>query len=161
MASVDVAIPSYQYGRFLRGCVASVLSQDIQKLRVLIIDNASTDNSLEVARELAAEDSRVEVVAHRTNLGLHASFNEAIDWASADYFKMLCADDLLAPGCLSRAISIMEQHPDVNLTYGRELEITSSDSAPLVDQSRQEVRWRVVPGRQFLERLCLTARTNS
>jgi glycosyltransferase involved in cell wall biosynthesis len=161
MASVDVAIPCYQYGRFLRGCVASVLSQEIQNLRVLIIDNASTDNSLEVARELAAEDSRIEVVAHRTNLGLHASLNEGIDWASSDYFKVLCADDFLTPGCLARAVSIMEQHPHVNLTYGRELAITSSDSAPRVDQSQRGEQWRVAPGKHFLERLCLTARTDS
>ena len=65
MASVDVVIPCYQYGRFLRDAVTSVLSQGISQLRVLVIDNASTDNSLEVATQLALEDRRVEVIAHR------------------------------------------------------------------------------------------------
>jgi glycosyltransferase involved in cell wall biosynthesis len=64
-ASVDVAIACYQYGRFLRGCVMGVLTQDIRDLRVWIIDNASTENTLEVAQQLAAEDPRVEVVARR------------------------------------------------------------------------------------------------
>lgn len=56
MASVDVIIPNYEYGRFLRDCVTSVLRQNIEALRVLIIDNASTDDSVEVARALARED---------------------------------------------------------------------------------------------------------
>jgi glycosyltransferase involved in cell wall biosynthesis len=57
MGSIDVVIPCFQYGRFLRDSVGSVLSQDVDALRVLIIDNASTDDSLDVARRLAAEDN--------------------------------------------------------------------------------------------------------
>jgi glycosyltransferase involved in cell wall biosynthesis len=158
MASVDVAVPCYQYGRFLRRCVASVLSQEIQNLRVLIIDNASTDESLDVARGLAGEDSRVAVVAHPANLGLHASLNEGIDWASSDYFMLLFADDLLAPGSLQRAVSVMEQHPEVVLTFGRELIITPDDPYPVFDQCPQDAQWRILPGPELLERLCRTGR---
>ena len=57
-ASVDVAIPCYPYGGFLRDCVTSVLTQAIRDVRVLIIDNASTDDSVEVALQIAAEDPR-------------------------------------------------------------------------------------------------------
>jgi glycosyltransferase involved in cell wall biosynthesis len=56
---VDIAIPCYQYGRFLRQCVTSVLTQGIDAARVLIIDNSSTDDSVEVAQQLAAEDRRL------------------------------------------------------------------------------------------------------
>ena len=48
------------------------------------IDNASTDNSLEIARQLSAEDDRVQVVTHPRNLGHIASFNEGIDWAGSE-----------------------------------------------------------------------------
>jgi glycosyltransferase involved in cell wall biosynthesis len=158
MASVDVAVPCYQYGRYLHGCVTSVLSQEIQDLRVLIIDNASTDNSVEVARQLAAEDRRVEVVAHPTNQGQHASFNEAIDWAKSDYFMILCADDLLARGALPRACSVMERRPDVVLSYGRTLFVSSSDPIPALDERLQEEQWRILSGRELLERFCNTGR---
>src|ERR1700754_4915016 len=127
MASVDVLVPCYQYGRYLRGCVESILSQGIQDLRVRIIDNASTDDSVGIARRLMAEDSRVDLVAHPRNLGPHASFNEGIDWAGADYFLILCVDDLLAPGALARAVAVMEQNPDVVLTYGQTQSITLND----------------------------------
>ena len=49
MAKVDIVVPCYNYGRFLAACVASVLNQSIADLRVLIIDDASTDNSVSVA----------------------------------------------------------------------------------------------------------------
>jgi glycosyltransferase involved in cell wall biosynthesis len=74
------------------------LTQGIDDLRVLIVDNASADDSVEVARGLAEQDSRIEIVARKTNLGPHASWNDGIDWARSDYLLILCADDLLAPG---------------------------------------------------------------
>ena len=101
-------MPCYQYGRFLRDSVGSILSQGVDELRVLIVDNASTDNSAEVAQEIARGDTRVEFVLHAFNRGQHASYNEAIDWASSEYFMIFDADDVLAPGALARAITIME-----------------------------------------------------
>jgi glycosyltransferase involved in cell wall biosynthesis len=154
MPSVDVAVPNYQYGRYLWDCVTSVLTQEVPNLRVLIIDNASTDNSLEVAQELAASDRRVQVVAHHTNLGHHASFNEGVDWASSDYFVMLSADDLLAPSSLSRAISFMEKHANVHLAYGRALWICNDERMPQVEPLPQATKWRILPGGQLLETVC-------
>jgi glycosyltransferase involved in cell wall biosynthesis len=154
MTSVDVAVPCYQYGRYLRDAVTSVLNQDVPNLRVVIIDNASSDNSLEVARELMAQDSRVELIAHSTNLGQHASFNEAIDWAKSKYFALLCADDLLVPGSLSRAISVMEKHPDVHLTYGKAHSLARDRNK----RAASDMPYRVMAGRQVLERLCREAR---
>jgi glycosyltransferase involved in cell wall biosynthesis len=155
MASVDVVIPCYQYGHFLRDCVRSVLDQDIECLRLLIIDNASTDDSLEIAWEIADADSRVEVSSHPRNLGPLTSINEGIDWARADYFLVLCADDLLAPGALRHAASIMDRHPEVVLTYGA-AEVIGEESALTVHQQPTDVQWQVVSGRVLLERLLRT-----
>jgi len=151
---VDVAIPCYQYGRFLRQCVTSVLSQGFRNVRVLIIDNASTDDSVEVAQQLAAEDRRVEVVAHRRNLGLHASWNEGIDWANSKYFMILCADDLLAPGTLASAVSVMERHPQAGFAYGRAAWVRPQDPMPMLDADIPAATWQVVTGEDLLQRFC-------
>src|SRR5262245_42468379 len=118
MGSIDVVVPCYQHGRYLRQCIQSVLDQGISELRVLIIDNASTDDSVGVATALAAADSRVEVAANPVNRRPHASFNHGIDWASAEHFMILCADDLLAPGALKSAGSYLDTHPEVGVAYG-------------------------------------------
>lgn len=154
MASVDVAIPCYQYGRYLRDCVTSVLRQEVSDLRVLIIDNASTDESVQVARQLAAEDSRVELIEHATNLGPHASYNEAIDWAQSDYFLLLDADDIVLEGAIERAVSFMEMNRDVAFTYGWVCFIGEDGkflSAAPVDEA---IDWKINSGADFIKEFC-------
>ena len=120
MPCIDVAVPCYQYGRYLRDCVTSITSQDVEGLRVLIIDNGSTDNSLEVAQELARRDERITIAHHPHNLGQKHAYNQAIDWASAPYFMILDADDVLAEGALSRAVAIMDSDPTIAFCHGIE-----------------------------------------
>jgi glycosyltransferase involved in cell wall biosynthesis len=100
MSSVDVLVPCYRYGHFLGECVESVLAQSGPSVRVLIIDDASPDNTAEVADDLAKRDSRVTFLQHITNQGHIVTYNEGIAWASADYLLLLSADDYLLPGAL-------------------------------------------------------------
>ncbi|MEF2554107.1 glycosyltransferase family A protein [Aurantimonas sp. A2-1-M11] len=154
MASVDVAIPCYKHGRFLRDCVRSVLDQGIEDLRILVIDNASTDDSVEVARRLADEDSRVQVAAHAVNLGPHASFNEGVDWAEADYFMVLCSDDALTPGSLPRMLAVMESKPDVSFAYGTDVHVGGGADEVYIGLSESAWRWRLCAGGAFIEARC-------
>ena len=64
MSSVDVIVPCYRYAHFLRECVESVLLQSGPSVRVLIIDDASPDNTSEVASDLAKQDRRVAFLQH-------------------------------------------------------------------------------------------------
>lgn len=119
MAKVDVIVPCYNYGRFLEECVHSVLKQSLSDLRVLIIDDASSDNTLSVARRLAETDRRVSVIAHPQNRGHIATYNEGLlDWADADYSVLLSADDVLTPGSLARATAVLDANPSVGMVYG-------------------------------------------
>jgi glycosyltransferase involved in cell wall biosynthesis len=150
---IDILIPSYQYGRYLRDCVNSILAQGIGDLRILIIDNASTDDSVEVARQLASQDTRIEVRTRDINLGLMATFNEGIDWASSPYFMIVCADDLSAPGALARATDFLDQNPNVAFIVGQELEHRQGEPRPSINQSAQS-QWRVSPGHDFIRERC-------
>src|SRR3954451_2331626 len=103
MSSVDVIIPCYRYGHLLRECVASVLGQPGVELRVLILDDASPDDTPTVGKALAEGDVRVEYRRHAFNQSHIWTYNEGLDWASADYVLLLSADDLLTPFALRRA----------------------------------------------------------
>ena len=152
MSSVSVAIPCYKYGHFLEEAVASVLDdQEGVDVRVLIIDDASPDDSAEVARKIAARDPRVEVIVHEVNRGNIATFNEGLmEWADGDYCLLLSADDRLTPGALRRARDLLDAHPNVGFVYGRALYV--QDGAPL-PTARTRVRgWSVWPGPWWLER---------
>jgi glycosyltransferase involved in cell wall biosynthesis len=130
--TVDVAIPCYRYGHFLRECVESVLSQENVDVRVLILDDCSPDNTADVGSDLAALDRRVEFRRHATNQGHISTYNEGIDWASGDLFLLLSADDYLTLGALSRASQLFKTNPDVSFVFGNAL--------LLFDESGQEVR---------------------
>jgi glycosyltransferase involved in cell wall biosynthesis len=152
MARVDVAVPCYQHGAFLRDCVASVLGQGVD-VRVLIVDNASSDDSPAVARELAA-DPRVEVVLRERNLGPHASFNAGVDWARGDYFMVLCSDDLLAPGSLAEMVAALERHPGASFALGRDVHWAAGAPAPELVKPAFPAAWMVVAGREFIRGRC-------
>ena len=119
MSSVDVFVPCYRYGHFLRQCVESILAQSGVDVRVLILDDASPDNTAEVGAQLAHNDTRVTLVRHSENKGHIATYNEGIEWASADYVLLLSADDYLLPGSLNRAAMIMDAHPEIGFIFGR------------------------------------------
>ena len=71
---------------------------------LVIVDDASPDDSADVARRIAARDPRVDVVVHGTNKGNIATFNEGLlDWVDGDYCLLLSADDRATPGALRRA----------------------------------------------------------
>lgn len=116
---VSVVIPCYNYGRFLTQCVRSVVSQRGVQTRVLIIDDASTDDSAATAVALAAEYPEVDVVLHPVNKGHILTYNEGLlEWATGDYVTLLSADDELPPGSLERSVRLMERHPSVGMVYG-------------------------------------------
>jgi glycosyltransferase involved in cell wall biosynthesis len=136
MAKVDIIVPCYNYGRFLEPCVHSVLNQSVGDVRVLVIDDASSDDSLAVAQRLAQSDARVTVMSHAKNMGHIATYNEGIAWASSDYFLLLSADDMLAPGALERAVTVMDRESDIVLAHGDV--VNWNDSQPIPDLARQQ-----------------------
>ena len=113
-----MVVPCYNYGRFLPDCLASVLSQDGVDVDVLIVDDASSDDSAAIARNLAAADSRVRVLEHLTNQGHIATYNEGLAKVSGEYIVLLSADDLLSPGSLARSTDLLQAHPEVGFVYG-------------------------------------------
>lgn len=153
MSTVDVVIPCYNYGRYLRGCVDSVLSQSGANVRVLVIDDASSDDTAQIGQELAACNSKVEFHRHEVNRGHIATYNEGlIGWSTADYTVLLSADDMLTPGSLSRAVGIMEANDDVGMVYGRAIHFQQETELPTI--SAGKYGYRRFSGVEWLEARC-------
>lgn len=116
--TISVVIPCYNYGRYLPDAVASALDQAGVDVDVLVVDDASTDGSAEVALELARHDDRVDVLLHEENRGHIQTYNDGLAKVSGDYVVLLSADDMLAPDALTRAAALLESRPRVGLVYG-------------------------------------------
>jgi glycosyltransferase involved in cell wall biosynthesis len=155
MSRVDVVIPCYNYARYLRTCVDSVLQQSGVDVRVLIIDDASSDNSAEIAAQLAAQDGRVSFRRHATNHGHIATYNEGLlDWCSADYALLISADDLLVSGALTRAGRCLDAHADVGLVYGRQVVFHTDEQLPSSQPATGDGSWDVIAGPRFIDSVC-------
>ena len=143
--TVSVVIPCYNYGRFLPDAVAAALDQEQVHVEVIVVDDASTDDSAEVAARLA-EHPQVQLLRHERNRGHIATYNDGLDLATGDYVTLVSADDLVARNALTRAVALMESHPDVGLVYGY---ARSFVGAPEPDE-RPLRSWSVYGGREWL-----------
>ena len=152
MSTVDVIVPCYRYGHYLKECVESVLTQSGPGVRVLIIDDFSPDNTTEVAAELARDDSRVTVFRHTSNQGHIATYNEGIGWASADYLLLLSADDYLLPGALNRAVALMDNQPEVGFVFGNAIELNEVGQQRLTNDFKCGNDTWIFTGPEFVRR---------
>ncbi|MEO8627245.1 MAG: glycosyltransferase family 2 protein [Betaproteobacteria bacterium] len=112
---VSVCIPTYNYRHYLLEAVESALAQTQQNIEIVVVDNASTDGTIELLSELSARDRRIRFVRNPTNLGMTANFNRCLELAEGKYIKFLCADDVLSAKCVERMADIAERHPEVSL----------------------------------------------
>ncbi len=148
--SVSVVVPCYNYGHFLPLAVGSALDQPGVDVDILIVDDASPDGSVEVAHNLAALDQRVKVLAHKTNQGHIATYKDGLDRAEGDYVVLLSADDLVTHGSFTRSAALMENHPEVVLTYGYTVDFTESPPKPNLTVRN----WSIWSGPEWIARLC-------
>jgi hypothetical protein len=152
---VSVVIPLYNYGHFLGESVESVLTQDGVDVDVLVIDDASTDDSLRVAQAIAAGDPRIEIVSNPRNIGMVPTINEGLWAVEGEYVVKMDADDLLTPGALARATALLDAHPSAGFVYGFPVTFDQSPPPP----ARTKVRsWTVWSGHDWLRLRCRKAR---
>ena len=146
LPKVTVVVPCYNYGHFLRECVRSVISQQSVEPSVMIIDDASTDDSAMQAEKLAEKLNNVSLTRHASNIGHIRTYNEGISQADSDYVVLLSADDALTPGALDRATRLLDANPGVGLVYGHPL--TFDGELPRCRQATSS--WSVWEGQKWI-----------
>lgn len=152
---VSVIIPCHNYGRFLPDAVTSALSQDGVEPEVIIVDDASTDDSAAVAERLAHGDPRVTLICQHPNRGHVVTFNTGYAAATGEFIVRLDADDLLTPGSLARSVALFDAFPRVGLVYGHPLHFTTD--VPPQARTTTVRGWSVWSGEGWVTERCRTA----
>src|SRR5262245_49101514 len=114
MPTVSVITPAYNAAAYLAGSVESVLRQTFPDLELLIVDDGSTDNTVAVARQLAARDPRLRVLTQE-NAGPGPARNTGFRHATGRYFAFVDSDDEWDLTFLAEQVVILEQRPDVDV----------------------------------------------
>jgi succinoglycan biosynthesis protein ExoO len=107
---VTVTVPVYNRAEFIGRALESVQRQSMDDWEVVVVDNASTDSTLQVARSIASSDSRIKVLANETNLGIAASRNRALANATGRYVTPLDSDDWFDAHRLERLVAAARAH---------------------------------------------------
>lgn len=115
MNLVTVGIPFFNNERTLNYAVKAVLSQTYDYIEVLLIDDGSKDNSLEIAKKFESEDKRCKVISDGKNKGLISRLNQVIDIAQGEFIMRMDADDMLDPDKLQKQMSYLLSHPNVDV----------------------------------------------
>lgn len=117
---VSVVTPVYNTEAYLAEAIESVLAQTFGDWELVVADNRSTDRSLAIAREYAARDSRIRVIAADTHLPQVPNYNRALRAMNAEsrYCKVLQADDWMFPECLGRMVEVAEADREVGIVGG-------------------------------------------
>jgi glycosyltransferase involved in cell wall biosynthesis len=113
---VSVVITSYNYARYIAESIASVLTQDFPSFELIVVDNASTDQTSEVVAGFRA-DPRLRYVENATNIGLTPNHNRGLALARGEYIVFVSADDRLLPGHLRASYDYLQAHPQTDLVY--------------------------------------------
>jgi len=117
MPKVSIGLPVYNGERFIAEALDSVLAQTFEDYELIILDNASTDQTPEICRTYLAKDRRIRYYRNDQNIGAARNFNLAFELSIGEYFKWLADDDICAPRYLERCVEILDKDPSVVLSY--------------------------------------------
>ena len=115
MPLVSIIVPVYNAIEYLDDCIRSITEQTLEDIEILLVDDGSTDDSLDVLRKWENRDSRIKVI-HQQNSGVSAARRKGVELASGDWVSFVDADDVLP----NRALALMyDQAKDVDLVVGQ------------------------------------------
>lgn len=114
---ISVLTPVYNGEKFLAQCIRSVLAQTYSNFRYTIVNNCSTDGTLEIAQSFARQDTRIRVHNNTEFLSVVDNHNKAFSLIDegAKYCKIVGADDWLFPNCISELVKVAEEYPTVGM----------------------------------------------
>ena len=152
--NVTFIVPCYNYGRYVSECLHSILAQQVQDFEIIVINDASQDDTGHVVRSFT--DPSIRYIEHAENRGLVACLEEGVANATGEFVARIDADDVYEPWFLSETLPIFAQYPEVALVYG-DARAIGEDGTPVANE------WidRIIPsahggdfkGNEFLKQL--------
>ncbi len=136
---VTIAIPTYNRSELLKTSLQSVLAQDYSDFQVVVLDNASTDDTEAVVRSFA--DSRITYIRNETNIGIFRNWQRTVEVNSSPYLSILSDDDILLPNFIRESVLALDNHPNAGFSVGQ---------AGIIDTNGVSVR---ITGRELSDNL--------
>ncbi len=121
---VTVAIPSYNHAEYIAYTIQSILDQTFQDFEILIIDDCSTDNSIQIIKNF--KDSRIRLIEEKINRGVCETSNMCIEQAKGKYIALIASDDVMHKTKLEKQVDFLEKDPNYGAVFSG-IEIINED----------------------------------
>lgn len=115
--TISVIIPNYNHAHFLKNAVQPYLLQTCPPLEIIIVDDGSQDNSLDIIQDLAATTSLIRLVSLKTNQGVNQAIMEGLKVARGDYVVFTAADDTVERSFLEKSSNVLKRYPQAGLSF--------------------------------------------
>jgi len=115
MPTLSVLMPNYNHGKYIGEALESILNQSHRPMEVIVLDDASTDNSLEIIQRFVKKDPIVKLVQNEKNMGVIYSANRLRNLARGDYVFGTSADDKVLPGFFEKSMNLLRKYPHAGL----------------------------------------------
>jgi len=137
LPKVSIVLPNYNYARYLDERIQSLLNQTYQDFELIILDDCSTDNSIEVIQKYL-HDPRVKTKFYKENSGLpYKRWNDGADLAQGEYLLFAGADDSCDPTLIEKLVEKLDRNPSVGLGL---CQSWITDSSGKITGSRRPLR---------------------
>ena len=128
MAEISIIVPVYNVEKYLFKCVESLINQSFKDIEIILVDDGSTDNSLNICNEYAAKDKRIKVISQK-NAGPSVARNNALQLATGKYIGFVDSDDYIATDTYEKALKYMSE--DVSLVVWG-VNVISDENLPYI-----------------------------
>jgi glycosyltransferase involved in cell wall biosynthesis len=115
MCKISICLPVYNGEEFLEQAIESVLAQTHHDFELLIADDRSSDQSVNLVERYAQKDPRIIRWTNEKNTGIFANYNECLKRASGEYIKLFAQDDVLEPTCVEKLAAVLNGHKNVSI----------------------------------------------
>ena len=136
MPHITVTIPVFNRSQLIGQTIESVLNQEFQDFDLLVVDDASSDDTIEIVRQYSERDPRIQFVVNPKNLGLTRNWNRCLDLAQGPLVQLLLSDDLIDPNYLGLVSNFFEKRPETGFVASKCRYV--GPNGELIDPGRSE-----------------------
>lgn len=116
--AISIVVPAYNKEPYIKQCMDSLINQTLKNIEIIVVDDASTDNTLQILRDYEKKDSRVKIIAKEHNCGRHVARKTGVQETSGDYVLFVDADDEIELKACEVLYSYVSSHPADILHFG-------------------------------------------
>ena len=131
-AEISICIPVYNAEKYIEETIKSVLNQSFSNFELIIIDNHSTDDTVNIVKEF--KDERIKLFQNNKNLGMVRNWNECLNKVQGKYIQFVCSDDVLYKECLKEKIELMKKNNNIVMVVSNTDIIDSNGKKIITDE---------------------------